>query len=132
MLDVGISELKDAFYSHGQHSKSKSGASDFLLLFYAVESGVKAFYLKANNLLKISQTGNKLITHDIQCLIKELRLPPSFTNATLNFRIQKDKSSWAFQYAHEAWRYGVKIIPEDERDILAHMDGLYNLVKGRL
>lgn len=39
--------------------------------------------------------------------ISELKLP--------NFRLHKDSSSWEMSEAHQAWRYGIRVNPEDQK-----------------
>jgi hypothetical protein len=132
MLDVGLSELKSAFYLHGKNSKRNSGASDFLLLFYAVECGLKAAILKANRLMKASQLTDKFITHDLHLLIKELKLSAPASGINANFRIHRDHSSWAVEYAHQAWRYGVEIIEVDQTRLITWLNALQKEIAGRI
>lgn len=133
MLDVGFSELKSAFYAHGASSKNKVEPSDFLILFYAVECGLKAVILKENRSMKISGTmNNELVTHDLRLLIKRLGWPASVSSGNANFRIQRDNSSWTIGYAHEAWRYGVKIMEDDQHQLTTWLDNLKTKIAMRI
>ncbi len=111
ILDAGVSELWRAFSQHtGMGEQSK-----YLLLFYAVECGLKAAYLRSRSFHRISQIRDEKLrkTHDLQLLAKELRLPAALIG-DLSFRLRRDRSRrWLIDKAHEAWRYGVTIDSED-------------------
>ncbi|MCP4107857.1 MAG: hypothetical protein GY749_20320 [Desulfobacteraceae bacterium] len=119
MLDAGFSELKNAFHLHGRVAENGTSPSYFLLLFYAVECGLKARILKNLNKTKLSQLEEKddIISHDLTFMVKKLRLPLAITSENTNFHLQKDNSSYSVKYAHEAWRYGIAVNEADQRKL---------------
>ncbi len=109
MLAAGVSELRNAFWQHTDMREQ----SQYLLLFYAVECGLKAEYLRRMRLRTTEEIGDEELrgTHDLRRLAKELRLPANLIS-DLSFLLQKDKSRWQINKAHEAWRYGLAILSE--------------------
>ncbi len=131
MIAAGWSELKSAFWQHVGVANENTTTSHNLLNFYAVECGLKAIYLKRNNLRTTDQISDDKIrgSHNLAVLIKELRLPASVTGTNSDFRLQKDKSSWSIDQLHQVWRYGIAVEPEDETKIVRWLNKLNGWVK---
>ncbi len=121
MLDAGFSELKSAFHLHCRAAENGTSPSYFLLLFYAVECGLKVKILKNLNKMKISQLEERdtdIISHDLTFMVKKLRLPQAIINENTNFRLQRDNSSQPVRYAHEAWGYGMTVDEKDQEKVI--------------
>lgn len=111
-LDVSRRELVRAY---GVHYKSYQALltnitemnSCLLLLFYAVECGLKAVWCKRHKVEATSRAGSKFESfgHDIAIILDDLRSGMTMTRTMeyKNGRINFDKF-------HECWRYGGKII----------------------
>lgn len=131
MIPAGLSQLRSAFKQHADVANSDTSTSHNLLKFYAVECGLKAIYLKRNNLRTTDQISDDKIrgSHNLAVLIKELRLPASVTGTNSDFRLQKDKSSWSVDQLHQVWRYGIEVETEDETKIVRWLNKLNGWVK---
>ena len=114
MLHVTQRQLCKAFQRHRQPAVTQAEARG-LLLFYSVESGLKAAWLKRNTLRDTSfiETGLKERGHDLMYWTKELRLPASIANHPLKFRLRQG-GSYGIEAAHQAWRYGAHIDPAEQ------------------
>ena len=90
--------------------------SQNLLLFYAVECGLKAAFLKRNRLSDTSAMEAELKEkgHDLAFWAKKLYLPAIIAGANLNFRLRAGTGRLGVGFAHQAWRYGQDIEREDE------------------
>ncbi len=121
MIHAGFSELKKAFNGHSKNAEGGEDKSHYLLLFYAVESGLKSVYLREkrlNTTEKITDV-NLLKSHDLDLWVKELRLPAFVTgqNQRPRFQLKRDKESHAVARAHEAWRYYIEMVPRDQKTL---------------
>jgi hypothetical protein len=80
MIHVGRSELRQSFHAHLNFvmAQSNQNSSCYLLLFYAVECGLKSIWLKKNNLTGTDRIQDQtLLTkdgHNFAIWIKELRI----------------------------------------------------------
>lgn len=90
-----------------------------LLLFYAVECGLKQLLIQLKNIKKCpNSTSNIMYSHDLSKIYKELSLSraesiecPSAVH--LRFRSGNTKHV-PFSDVHLAWRYGIDVINEDQ------------------
>jgi hypothetical protein len=75
MIHAGYSELKKAFFTHSVNAKDDTSSSHNLLLFYAVESGLKSIYLNRTKLYTTKKIGDENLrnSHDLLLWIKELK-----------------------------------------------------------
>ena len=119
-IPVGRTELEKAFRKHYQVGQGGASPSHILLLFYAVECGLKSLYLSKENLRTTEDiTDQDLVKdgHNLMAWSKALKLPatylPGYENN--NFRLRKDGKQWPTSKAHQAWRYGALINCEDEK-----------------
>ena len=121
MIPAGPGELKKAFRHHKNSSEGCTASSSYLLLFYAVECGLKSVYLhdkRLNTTDDISDTALRQ-SHDLSKWAKALRLPVSMTGANTSFHLNRDRQQlWEIRSAHEAWRYGVGIDQKDEIQLI--------------
>lgn len=131
MISVGWSELRQAFWQHVNSSDAHSSASHYLLLFYAVECGLKSVYLRRNRLLKTEQINDAQLrgSHDVASWVRELRLPASVAGNIPMFQLRRDQTTWAVAKAHEAWRYGVVIETRDELQLIRWLNNIQQWIK---
>jgi hypothetical protein len=112
LIPVNPNELRQAFWCHVE----KRTTTENLLLFYAVECGLKSLYLRRSNLRTTAQITDAALTgrgHDLRLWIKQLRLPAA-VDLPQGFRLSRDLTSWELAQVHEAWRYGAVVHAEDE------------------
>ncbi|MBT0771894.1 hypothetical protein KIH74_23335 [Kineosporia sp. J2-2] len=121
MVDVGVSELRrqrDRLAAQGAVAETAGdGPTGGLMLFYAVECGLKAAVLRSvMNRWDTSALPADLRTHHLRRLAKALRLkPPAPGPDPLRCRRRKD-SSWVESHElHEAWRYGAELENDDQK-----------------
>ncbi len=124
MIPVGFSELGKAFRMHDRVAVNANDASHYLLLFYAVECGLKSVYLRRNKLMEKNIINEMLLSrgHDLQAWVKELRLSAQLVGATssFSFHLKKDGKDQPqpIKQAHQAWRYGALIDRKDEKMLI--------------
>ncbi len=112
-VDAGYSELEQAFKSHSLEAGKETSPSHFLLLFYAVECGLKSEILQRRNVNRVGQMGKELEIHDLYSLVEMLKFPVSLMDPSKSsFRLRRSKSSRPIEHAHQAWRYGVAMNKE--------------------
>jgi len=132
MIDAGVSELRQAFHAH--RSKAPDDCpSHYLLLFYAAECGLKSAWMRRNRLLTTDQIRNPYLLqqsgHDLRLWATELRLPAALIRTTIQFRLQKDGRACPVSQAHEAWRYGVRMDPQQEQSLVRWIAKLCDWIK---
>ena len=120
--------MRRAFRQHARMAKDGDSTSHYLLLFYAVECGLKSVYLRRRypsrgTIASISDERLRA-SHDLALWIKELRLPAFIAGTNPNFRLERDRSSWSVDKAHQAWRYGVVIEVQDEQSLVCWLDNI--------
>lgn len=112
--------------------------SAHLLLFYAVEVGLKFLLSYAMKLPYRHEVSNKKIphieqySHDIEGMVAYLKVsagrvasPPSPPFKCINgFNQGGGGQAFSLQEVHTAWRYGLTIDAMNEQDILAYLRSL--------
>ena len=122
VIPAGSRQLRRAFFKHAQQAKKDTSPSHYLLLFYAVECGLKSIYLDraSTRIRTVGDISDERLrrSHDLARWTLELRLPSAITRANTSFRLRRDNSSWSVEYAHEAWRYGIAMHSADEQRLV--------------
>ena len=133
MVHAGISELRKGFQRHRQGAVTQPQCRN-LLLFYAVECGLKAAWLGRNRFRTTAQIDQSLLTrggHDLMLWTKKLALP-ALLHRNLSFRLNRDKTGFDVAFAHQAWRYGVALLPSDELALENWLDAVWQWAKTEL
>ena len=118
MISVGYSQLRSAYKHHKKIAGNDSTTSHYLLLFYAVECGLKAILMARGDIRTTKDIPDKLRNHDLVALAKELRLSRLLTEINTTFHVKDGNFSHDIQKVHEAWRYGVSIRTTDQQTIV--------------
>jgi hypothetical protein len=134
-IDVGYSELGKAFRKHTEIFESGTSSSHFLLLFYAVECGLKALYIRENKLIDTGRIQDKSLTendsgHNLGIWAKAVKIPAKEGN--LGFCLgpaRRNSERWSISKAHQAWRYGAAMNREDEDKIVTWLKNIDKLIK---
>ena len=109
--------------------------SKALLLFYAIECGLKALYMDLHKLATTSIEGSRARSarsfgHRLDHLVVELRVPPSKISARAPNLALRNGVTLQVLDLHEAWRYGEKI--DAHTQVVAWLDGIATYVKQEL
>jgi hypothetical protein len=131
MIHASVSDLRQAFHRHHSAVQATKDNCSHLLLFYAVECGLKSIWLKRNKLPSTDRIRNQTLLskdgHNFGVWIKELGLQRKVfgdisTPKPPNFRLHKDSSSWEMSEAHQAWRYGIRVNSEDQKILVEWLE----------
>ncbi len=118
-------ELKRALRDLSETSTPPSGNlrknPHRLLLFYAVECGLKAVWLKRQSRTLFDQDDINKTGHDLRQVLKDLRvgddlsLPSSLTFSPVKRNNKNVSRTGNISILHQGWRYGGEcVIPSDE------------------
>lgn len=131
-IHAGYSELRNAYKQHKRAARERNEPAEKLLYFYAVECGLKNVYLVRNRLRNTAEMPERLLSHDLWNLAKELRIPRStLDSCPTQFRLHRDNNTnHPLANAHEAWRYGIIIRHADENSLVAWFDEIIEWLIG--
>jgi hypothetical protein len=111
MISVTLREIEKSFRRHRNvvYSAHASSATHRMVLFYAVECGLKAVYMRRNRLRKTDGAVTSF-GHRLADLLASLR-------CTYRLRDAKGKDGIPIpsKLLHEAWRYGKAL--ENQREL---------------
>ncbi len=128
-LDVGLSELRRSFSVLSKVAEKGASPPHFLLLFYAVECGLKACILNnSGGKLKVSDIKKDVIdmyTHNLSFYAKEARI----TVQDIGHLQLNRNEPLTIEKVHQAWRYGAVIAADDERKIIKWLKKLQEKIK---
>jgi hypothetical protein len=132
MLPAELEDLKRSFRHHTQVEGAASESRN-LLLFYAVECGLKAVWMRRNHLTRTDQIENPIIhTHDLRRLAAELTVATGVGQCQETFKLRRDSAGWQARQVHEAWRYGVQVDPKDEQALVDWLARLWSWAREEL
>lgn len=131
MIHAERTELHKAFNKHRNSSKTITDSSKCLLLFYAVECGLKHAYLLENRLNTTEEIDPEILNykHDITRWFAELKIPAQHISFKENFRFRKRKGNEHVKAVHEAWRYGILVNEDDEKMIISSLQNLESWIE---
>lgn len=138
MIRAGRTELTKAFRTHGRLAKAGSTSSHLLLLFYAVECGLKALYLHNNGLLTTNDIPDERLqgSHDLWQYVVALRLGAHLASPPPQFHLERDGARSVHTYgvvrAHQVWRYGISIRARDRQGLVGWLSKLRDYLKDEL
>jgi hypothetical protein len=132
MLRTTRREIERAFRTHRAKCDPCPSASERLLLFYAVECGLKAMIMRLNNVETSTDLAEEFhIGHDIREGLKRSYAPARLTmRATTTQHNQGPQDAVAPQHLHQAFRYSVPI--DWEREITSELQQVMEWLKERL
>ena len=133
MIHASPGHLRKAFQRQRQPTLGQEQDRK-MLLFYAVECGLKAAWLTRNGLRDTSEIEPLLREkgHDLMFWVKKLYLPATISGAKTNFRLRAKGIMLDLQFAHQAWRYGVDVEPDDELALERWLEDVWHWAKGEL
>ena len=131
MIHAGTDELRKAFNIHRSSAKLATHTSQNLLLFYAVECGLKYAYLRENRLASTEDVDPDILEykHDITRWFAELKIPAQRISIKENFRYQKRDANDHVRVIHQAWRYGILVNDDDEKKIISSLKNLESWIE---
>ena len=132
MLAADVRGLKQAFNAHKVASQKTQGISSYLLLFYAAECGMKSVWLKRNKLTTTNDIADSTLLspdgHNLNRWKKELRISASIGNAPA-FSLAGGGADLEVAKAHQAWRYGIRMNADKEKELVEWLEKIYNWIK---
>lgn len=112
-----------------------------LLLFYAIECGLKYVWLRQENKLLFDADAIECYGHDLNKLISELRIGQDFS-LPMNIRLEDVRTSYigssllprngGIDALHQAWRYGGKVKHPLSVDIEQRMEQLVQWIEKQM
>ena len=114
------------------------GDSHRLLLFYAVECGLKAVWLRRQNRRLFEHTDIAKTGHDLRCLLKELRVsanlhpPQQYTLNSVSQNNQDIARRGDITILHQVWRYGGQLAEPTAEVCEQALVKILDWVKGEL
>jgi hypothetical protein len=132
MVAADVRGLKQAFNAHKVASQETKGISSYLLLFYAAECGMKSVWLKRNNLRTTNDIADSTLLspdgHNLNRWKKELRISASIGNAPA-FSLARGGADLEVAKAHQAWRYGIRMNADKEKELVEWLEKIYNWIE---
>jgi len=132
MIHVSDEEIQKSYRRHksiwisASTAKSRPNDSHKMVLFYAVECGLKFFYMKKLGLRKTDQGNITDFGHNLNELLKSLK---GFSQKLPQVE-DEDENQISPEDVHQAWRYGKKLNDKKEmqfvnmlKKILFELDG---------
>ena len=131
MIHAQTSELRRAFNIHRSLANPLDSNSHYLILFYAIECGLKYAYLRENRFSSTDQDREKFekYRHDITGWLAELRIPRQRLSLRNNFHYKQRNGQSPIKEIHEAWRYGILINEDDEDEIVSTLKKLESWIE---
>ncbi len=138
MIDFSFRELKNAWhnsYTAFLNCQNKTNAHR-LLLFYAVETGLKAVVLKQEAL---SHTQDRFfeIKHDLNKILRDLRVGRNLylPNSILLMDLKdhpNPKRNIRIGDLNQVWRYGAKAVNPTDSQLEAKLSAINEWISGEL
>jgi len=118
MVHVTQKEIQKAFRNHKSVvdiSGNLGCRTSKMVLFYAVECGLKALYMRENRLRRTDQENSLKesvfsFKHDLNRLLVKMNM-----NIKVPKAVAKDNSQIEPKEIHEAWRYGKELDKQKEQ-----------------
>ncbi len=134
MIHVTDMEIGNAFIKHKQHKDSSKTftITDKMVLFYAVECGLKLLYMRKHRLKQTDQkdpSGKSVVSfsHKLNELLKENGFSYTIPKMTA-----KDSTQIEADSLHQAWRYGKSLEEQKEELCLKVLNKVFNELKQKL
>lgn len=109
-----------------------------LLLFYAVECGLKAVWLKRNSRLIFDREDIDQIGHDLRHILKELRvgdglsLPAQLHLKPITRNEKPAPRNGDITILHQAWRYGGECTSPSDQHCEVQLQKVLDWIQGEL
>jgi len=148
MIPFTRRELNNAFkanYNASLPTESTTSNAQRLLLFYAIECGLKAAILKqTRRSITVEMPSIGEAGHDLKKLMKQLKIDGQFklprelklNDVSLKTRAPKTQRKAPFKDLNQIWRYGGRCIKIDnfhnDAEIEVILKKIYNWIKGEL
>ncbi|NER38235.1 MAG: hypothetical protein F6J93_30480 [Oscillatoria sp. SIO1A7] len=132
-IHVGVSQLRQAFNAHLVSAQRTQGISKRLLLFYAVECGLKSIFLRQRNLRTTNDIEDRTLLsedgHNLARWINEVGVPEKELGEPPFFHLAKGGANLDTEKAHQVWRHGVGMNSRDERLLVEWLEKICDWIK---
>lgn len=145
MVHASRDNLRQAFHRHHSAVQLTKDTCSYLLLFYAVECGLKSIWLKRKNLTGTDRIQDQTLLskdgHNFAVWLKETRLPKSVVGdifdskgnplslQTPTFRLASGGAHLDTGKAHQVWRYGIPVDSEDQKSLVEWLEKVCTWIK---
>lgn len=128
-VHVGPRDLERSFRAHAAAADQLTGVQSHLLLFYAVECGMKGVAVRGVNGKSTRNLPAEAAAagHNLRSLAKHLKLPPRLSADAAYPSCERQAARQprvGLKQWHEAWRYGAMLKPKDENIAIATLSSL--------
>ncbi|MDR2851721.1 MAG: hypothetical protein LBV61_01465 [Burkholderiaceae bacterium] len=109
-----------------------------LLLFYAVECGLKAAWLKQQRRTLFDSDDIEMTGHSLRKILKDLKvgfdlsLPQNLRLNSVNHNKTEIPRNGDFDDLHQVWRYGGKCLTPTDKDCEKRLQKVLNWIHGEL
>ena len=134
-INITQIEMENAFRSHKgawEACKSNPNHTYKMVLFYAVECGLKSYYMRKNNLISSSAAADNeksasAFLHNLNDLSAKLNIAVRIPDIKKNV-----DNSIHVKHLHTAWRYGKKLDEQEETVCIKRLTKILNDIKNKL
>lgn len=135
-IHAGFGQFKKAFENHWKNGSNTDDPSHYLLRFYSIECGLKSLFIEKCD-PSHSLTSNNMpgYGHELDIWLNKLMIPANILSSPPQFKLRSSiniSSPRKIYRAHEAWRYGVKMDEQNEREILNWLRNANELISRKL
>jgi hypothetical protein len=135
MVHVKLREMEKAFRSHKNLIESSiqiGSRTCKMVLFYAVECGLKALYMRKLGLRRTDQRNSFKESafdykHDLNRILVKLRINCKIPKVVTSGNIQIEAAD-----LHEAWRYGKNLNTQKEEKCIESLKNILYMLKQKL
>lgn len=130
MIHATRREFERGFRTHIEHCKVCTNASTRLLLFYAIECGLKALIMlnhRVDHTEKLPMI--EMLRHDLRECLKQLRAPATLQIRNTNTR-QQVKQFVSPDQLHQAFRYGIEV--ENASEVIGDLNAVRDWIIKRM
>ncbi|WP_130472445.1 hypothetical protein [Candidatus Magnetaquicoccus inordinatus] len=131
-------DLRDSWKNFRKYSPDQyKDRAFYLLYFYAIECGLKYILIKNQNLQHCPEKGDDFFSHNLAKILRKIdpnasEIKDFPKNLSLQLPLSGSINHNQFYDIHLAWRYGWKVIPQNEKAIIEWLKKLDELIDQRM
>ena len=109
-----------------------------LLMFYAVECGLKAVWLKRHSQTVFGKEHIEKTGHNLRKILKDLKvgaelsLPETLSLTTVTMNGSQEPRNGDVSILHQAWRYGGNCVAPSDEECVLQLEKILTWIRGEL